>query len=86
MKIGMVPRLEYGGTPHCHRHSYGQRLADAKIDPLTIKACLHHNSLESQQAYTAPQLSKIVAELAAGNEKLELSTQLSLPELKDFYL
>ncbi len=81
MKIGMVPKLEYGGTPHCHRHSYGQRLADAKIDPLTIKICMHHSSLESQRAYTDPQLFKVSEALKAGIKTLENNVPLSLPDL-----
>jgi integrase len=69
-KIGMTPLLEYGGSPHCHRHSYGQRLADCKVDPLTIKYCMHHSSLESQETYTKPNMNKIRSSLTVGLDSL----------------
>jgi hypothetical protein len=72
-KIGITPLLEYGGTPHCHRHSYGQRLADCKVDPLDIKYCMHHASIDSQDAYTQPQMNKIRHSLTTGLNQLDES-------------
>lgn len=69
-KIGMRPLLEYGGKPHCHRHSYGQRLADAGIEPRIIKDAMHHASLESQASYTQAHSKKIGEALRDGTSKL----------------
>ncbi|MBL4898654.1 MAG: site-specific integrase [Colwellia sp.] len=50
--------LRYGQmhctTPHCHRHSFGQRLAKSGLEPIFIKTAMHHKSIESQQVYTQP--------------------------------
>lgn len=43
---------EAGTTAHAHRHAYGQALANAGADSLIIRNAMHHNSIESQQAYT----------------------------------
>ena len=69
-KIGMTPLLEYGGVPHCHRHSYGQRLADASVEPRIIKAALHQTSIESQIVYTEAVNSKVKLSLMEGTNKL----------------
>lgn len=68
-KIGLRPYLESGGSPHSHRHSYGQRLADAKnicpdVDELVIKGAMHHGSIESQKTYTEPHVKKIAEQLS----------------------
>ena len=73
-KIGMIPLLEYSGKPHCHRHAYGQRLADAGVDPMIIKDAMHHNSLESQAAYTEAHSDKIRSKLRNGISKLNENT------------
>jgi len=70
-RIGMVPLLEYGGTRHCHRHSYGTRLANAGVDPLIIKQCMHHRSLGSQEVYTAPKITTVLKALSEGMRRLE---------------
>ncbi|MCD6006169.1 hypothetical protein K7H08_15125 [Halomonas sp. IOP_6] len=67
-RIGLSHYLELGGSPHCHRHAYGQRLAEARnlssnIDEYIIKGALHHRSLESQKTYTDPHTKKIAREL-----------------------
>ena len=74
-RIGMTPKLDYSGTPHCHRHAYGKRLANANIDPILIKRCLHHASLEAQQAYTQPQIRETTEALKKGIERLEHQEQ-----------
>lgn len=74
-KIGMTSLLEYGGVPHCHRHSYGQRLADASVEPRIIKAALHQTSIESQIVYTEAVNSKVKLSLIEGTKKL--STEAS---------
>lgn len=53
-RIGLDVGKDFGTTPHGHRHSYGQLLTDASLDPLVIERCLHHKSRESQLVYTAP--------------------------------
>ena len=69
-KIGMIPLLEYGGSPHCHRHSQGERLADAKVEPRIIQAVMHQTSIESQSVYTEASTSKIQNSLQDGSKKL----------------
>lgn len=73
-KIGMTPLLEYNGAPHCHRHSYGQRLADAEVEPRIIKAALHQTSIESQIVYTEAENTKVQISLKEGTKKLEQDT------------
>ena len=69
-KIGLKYGKEYGTTKHGHRHAYGQRLSDAKIDPLIIKKSMHHKSIESQIVYTMPSANKVRNELKKASEKL----------------
>lgn len=78
-KIGLVPKLNYGGTPHSHRHAYGTRLANSGIEPFIIKQCMHHKSLESQEVYKQINLDKVNRALSQGVGKL--STPKELPEL-----
>ena len=70
-RIGMVAAKMNGATPHGHRHAYGQRMADAGINPRVRKAALHHKSLESQAVYTEPTVQKITAVLAAASDAME---------------
>ncbi|UUO22055.1 site-specific integrase [Colwellia sp. M166] len=70
-KIGMTALLEYGGTPHCHRHAYGTRLKDAGIDPYMIKTCMHHASLESQETYKHDNPKEISHALSKASTLLE---------------
>jgi integrase len=51
-RIDLVSAKVLGTTPHAHRHAYGQRLADLKLDAIFVKKALHHKSLESQLVYT----------------------------------
>ncbi|BDM63454.1 integrase [Shewanella sp. NFH-SH190041] len=48
-----------GRSPHAHRHAYGRRLSNAKVDPLLIKKALHHASLLSQSVYTQPGIRDV---------------------------
>lgn len=53
-RIGLSPSKPEGRSPHSHRHAYGRRLSNAKVDPQIIKKALHHSSLLSQSVYTQP--------------------------------
>ena len=70
-RIGLVPAKALGTTPHAHRHSYGRRLASARVDELTIQRVMHHRSPASQAVYTAPPAAAIAAALSAARSRLE---------------
>ncbi len=78
IKIGLTPLLEYGGTPHCHRHAYGTRLKKSKIDPYMIKKCMHHKSIKSQETYKHDSNKEITNALSDASALLE---QQSIPLL-----
>ena len=59
-----------GTTPHGHRHAYGQRLADAGVDELTLQRVMHHKSPTSQSVYTEAPAAKIAEVLAAAQQRL----------------
>lgn len=69
-RIGLEPSKSEGLSPHSHRHSYGRRLRRAGVDPVVIKKCLHHASLESQTVYTTPTAKEITVSLNAATERL----------------
>jgi hypothetical protein len=69
-RIGLVPAKALGTTPHGHRHAYGQRLADAQVDELTIQRVMHHKSPASQAVYTEPSAVAIAAALATAQSRL----------------
>ncbi len=62
-RIGLPMGKDFGTTPHGHRHTYGQLLTEAKLNPLLIQRCLHHKSQESQQVYTEPTPAAITKAL-----------------------
>ena len=76
-KIGLTPSKYHGTTPHGHRHAYGKRLANEKIDHKIIAKVLHHNSLESQKIYTEPDQVEIRKSLNESNINLP-STLINL--------
>ncbi len=67
-RIGLIPAKALGTSPHGHRHAFGQRLADANIDPILRKKALHHKSLESQIVYTEPNRAKLSRLLDAATQ------------------
>lgn len=69
-RIGLKPSKSKGLSPHSHRHSYGRRLRRAGVQPIVIKKCLHHASMESQGVYTTPTIKEITASLNAATEHL----------------
>jgi hypothetical protein len=69
-RIGLIPAKSMGTTPHGHRHAYGQRLAAAGMDELTIQRVMHHKSPTSQDIYTDPPAAKIAEVLAAAQQRL----------------
>ena len=81
-RIGLNPRRVEGGRPHCHRHSYAYRLAEAGVPESVIKRAMHHSSIESQQVYTAPELEMTNREIAKGFERLATRTLLSVDEMR----
>lgn len=69
-RINLSPSKHEGYDPHGHRHSYGRRLRKANVNPLIIKRCMHHKSLESQIPYTQPSFNEISDALTIASEKL----------------
>ena len=75
-RIGLEPNKAVGLDPHGHRHNYGRRLERAGLNPLVIRRCLHHKSLESQVPYTRKAQQEISDELN------QATLQLANPESK----
>ncbi len=69
-RIGLEVSKRAGTTPHGHRHAYGQRLREAKVDKQFIRRFMHHSSLSSQDVYTTPPLSASLRELEAASQRL----------------
>lgn len=69
-RIGLFSARSTGTTPHGHRHAYGQRLADAGVDELTLQRVMHHKSPTSQSVYTEAPAAKIAEVLAAAQQRL----------------
>jgi len=69
-RIGLSVGKEFGTTPHGHRHTYGQLLTEAGLDPLLIQRCLHHKSQESQQVYTEPTPAMITKALSEAAQRM----------------
>lgn len=82
-KIGLTVCKGKGTTEHGHRHSYGQRLANAGIDKYTIRVAMHHKSIESQDVYTTPNISTITASLSKATDSLESGIKLPMEEELD---
>jgi hypothetical protein len=80
IKIGLTPLLDYGGSPHCHRHAYGTRLNDADISSYMIKTCMHHACIDSQEVYKHKGTEKIINALSDASTLLE---QQSIPLLTE---
>lgn len=83
-RIGLIPAKMMGTSPHGHRHGYGQRLADAKIDPIFRKKALHHLSLESQTVYTEPGVAKVTKVLNEASARLEEGKAMPPPDFLGF--
>lgn len=79
-RIGLTVAKALGTTPHAHRHAYGQRLADAEIDPIYRKKALHHKSLESQIVYTEPDRAKLERLLAEATQKQKTGAAQAPPD------
>jgi hypothetical protein len=76
-RIGLEVAKPLGTTPHGHRHSYGQRIQDAKdagfIDTKGFKVVMHHRSDEAQQTYGERDFKQI-------NESLtRAATMMAIP-------
>ncbi|OTG65538.1 gamma-mobile-trio recombinase GmtY [Acinetobacter silvestris] len=69
-RIGLDVSKSDGLSPHSHRHAYGRRLSRAGVEPIIIKKCLHHSSIESQLVYTTPSLKEVTKALTAATEQL----------------
>jgi len=57
--IGLDVAKELGTTPHAHRHAYGRRLTDAKIQGLMITKAMSHKSEESKEVYQKYSIDEI---------------------------
>lgn len=75
-RIGLLPNKAEGLDPHGHRHNYGRRLRRAGLNPLIIRRCMHHASLDSQLPYTGESQQEISDELNRA------TTQLANPDSK----
>ena len=75
-RIGLAPNKAEGLDPHGHRHNYGRRLERSGLNPLVIRRCMHHKSLESQVPYTGKGQQEISDELN------KATLQLANPESK----
>lgn len=84
MRIGLIPAKMNGTTPHGHRHAYGQRMANAGIDPLYRKKALHHKSLESQSVYTEPTIEKVTDAIERASSVLGKGKILEPPEFMNW--
>ncbi len=77
-----------GTTPHGHRHSYGQRLEQAKraghLDTKTVMVCLRQTHPDSQDIYTLPTIARVTEELTKANFDLEPDTQNARNILSEF--
>jgi hypothetical protein len=71
-RIGLEPNKAEGLDPHGHRHNYGRRLTNAKVDPLVRKKCLHHKLLESQLVYTLSSSAEVSQALSQASQQLQL--------------
>ena len=74
-RIGLEPSKAQGLDPHGHRHNYGRRLESSGLNPLVIRRCMHHKSLESQTVYTGKSQQEISDELT--NATLQLANPAS---------
>jgi hypothetical protein len=86
-RLGLTPAKNLGTTPHGHRHAYGRRLEDCKIDPLYRRRALHHISLESQLPYVEPSWQMVSSSLTEAHDRLqrgEKSTERSNSALMGF--
>lgn len=69
-RIGLVPAKARGTSPHGHRHAYGKRLRQAKVDPLFIQRAMHHRSRHSQLVYTGATHAEVAAALRVAETKM----------------
>lgn len=86
-RIGLLPAKALGTSPHGHRHAYGQRLEELRLDAKFLMKALHHKSLESQIVYTEPdrvKLNRAIAAAMTRAEKSEDGTELAPPDFLDY--
>lgn len=77
LRIGLTPKKKLGTTVHGCRHAYAQRLKDSGVDEVNIQRLMHHCSIESQKAYTAPERKEIARALKEAEQ--ELAKRAALP-------
>lgn len=70
-RTGFPVSKSQGRTPHAHRHAYGRRLSNAKVDPQIIKKALHHASIMSQSVYTQPGIRDVSIACDKAMQQLE---------------
>ena len=73
-RIGKVPSKTEGLSPHGHRHAYGRRLEKSDLHPRLIQKVLHHQSINSQEVYTAPGIEQVTNALNQAYKSLEQGT------------
>jgi integrase len=78
-RIGLVPRKDFGTTPHGHRHAYAQLMSDLKVEERIIQVALHYKSPDSQQVYKEPTAAKVNAALQEASRNI--AAQLPANEL-----
>ena len=70
-RIGKTPSKTEGLSPHGHRHAFGRRLEKSGLHPRLIQKVLHHQSISSQEVYTAPGIEQVTNALNQAYKSLE---------------
>jgi site-specific recombinase XerD len=83
LKTGLEYNKSNGVTSHGHRHAYGTRLTVHGVDELTIKNCMRHRSIESQQTYKTQSENDIQAELHTAHIRPARTSELNIPDYND---
>ena len=71
--IGLDVEKCLGTTPQGHRHAYGRRLTDAKIQGLMITKAMNHKSEESKKAYQQYSVNELRDAMKSINVKKRLT-------------
>lgn len=86
-RIGLASNKAEGLDPHGHRHNYGRRLESSGLNPLVIRRCMHHKSMDSQISYTgkgqqeiSDELNKATLQLANSESKVKVLNWSQLVE------
>lgn len=82
-RIGLIASKELGTTPHGHRHAYGQHTRRADLHPAVAQRAMHHKSITSQSAYTAPTVAEVNEAMTAAEARLDGEISLGLEDFME---